>query len=132
MNLFSDTISLLERSLDYSSLKQKVISNNIANADTPKYKAKDVSFKKMFAESIANQKQMSAFRSNNRHFDFQMNTNHPAVVTTRHVNVNNNGNSVDVDKEMSDLATNQIYYNAVTEGINGKFQTLQTVIKGGK
>ncbi len=45
---------------------------------------------------------------------------------------NHNKNNVDLDKEMSDLAQNQIYYNALVERLNGKFNSLKTVIKGGK
>ena len=45
---------------------------------------------------------------------------------------NHNGNSVDMDQEMAELAKNQIYYNALMERINGKFAVLQTVIRGGK
>ena len=48
------------------------------------------------------------------------------------VSYNEVGNSVDIDKEMADLATNQIYYNALTERISGKFSSLQNVIRGGK
>lgn len=54
------------------------------------------------------------------------------VINKPNVNYNENGNSVDLDKEMADMATNQIYFNALTERINGKFNTLQTVIRGGK
>jgi flagellar basal-body rod protein FlgB len=39
---------------------------------------------------------------------------------------------VDIDKEMSDLAENQIYYYTMIDQLAGKFQSLQTVIKGGK
>ena len=42
MNLFSGTISTLENALNYSATKQKVISQNIANVDTPNYKAKEM------------------------------------------------------------------------------------------
>lgn len=54
------------------------------------------------------------------------------AVKVSNTRYNHNGNGVDMDKEMADLATNQIYYNALTERINGKFNTLQSVIKGGK
>ena len=54
MNLFSGTISRLENALNYSSTKQKVISQNIANVDTPNYKAKEVSFKAAFNEALGN------------------------------------------------------------------------------
>ena len=56
----------------------------------------------------------------------------PAIISTNPVSYNESGNSVDIDQEMADLATNQIYYNALTERISGKFSSLQNVIRGGK
>ncbi|WP_108669697.1 flagellar basal body rod protein FlgB [Peribacillus acanthi] len=129
MTLFSSSISSLERALDYSSLKQKVISQNISNADTPNYKAKDVQFGKLFEEQLSS---IKAKRTNQRHFEFQTKNASPMITINRSASYNHNGNSVDVDKEMSDLATNQIYYNAVTDRISGKFESLKTVIRGGK
>lgn len=130
MTLFSNTFQVLERSLDYSSLKQKVISQNIANQDTPNYKAKDVtksSFRDTFQQSI------QAYRTDQRHYDFAISIgNLSAVVSQPNLTYNNNRNSVDVDKEMTDLATNQIYYNAVIDRLSSKFSSLQNVIRGGK
>lgn len=131
MNLFTGTISNLENALNYSATKQKVISQNIANVDTPNYKEKDVSFKTALNEAV--DKSFQANRTDYRHFSFQQSSG--AGVTLIHknpVSYNNNGNSVDIDKEMADLASNQIYYNALTERISGKFSTLQNVIRGGK
>lgn len=131
MKLFSNTVSTLEHALNYSSAKQKVISQNIANVDTPNYKAKDVSFKAVFNDVMG--QSFQANRSDARHYDFSSRASRlPGVVNSPNVNYNENGNSVDLDKEMADLATNQIYYNALTERINGKFNSLQTVIRGGK
>lgn len=130
MNLFSNTFSTLENALDYSSLKQKVVSQNIANVDTPKYKAKDASFKSILQSAM--KQSMHAYRSDVRHYEFKQQSVHPAVVTRNNVQYNHNGNSVDLDKEMAELATNQIYYYAVTDRISGKFSSLQNVIKGGK
>ncbi len=131
MKLFSGTISTIERALDYSSLKQKVISQNIANVDTPNYKAKDVNFKEVFQQALIGS--MEANKSDVRHYDFKGRTSPlPGEVTRKNVSYNHNGNSVDLDKEMSDLATNQIYYNAMIERMSGKFSSLQTVIRGGK
>lgn len=131
MKLFSNTVSTLEKALNYSSAKQKVISQNIANVDTPNYKAKDVSFKAAFEQALG--QSFQANRSDARHFEFGSRASSgPGMVTKKNVNYNENGNSVDLDKEMADLATNQIYYNALTERINGKFNSLQSVIRGGK
>ena len=129
MALFSNTVSLLERALDYSAIKQKVISQNIANVDTPNYKAKEVNFKAILSNELSNT--VTAKRTDIRHFPFQSSTSMSDVIKTQNTSYNNNGNNVDVDKEMAELATNQIYYNALVERISGKFQTLQTVIRGG-
>jgi flagellar basal-body rod protein FlgB len=130
MKLFSGTISTLEQALNYASTKQKIISQNIANADTPNYKAKDVSFKNVLQDEM-NTSPM-ANRTDRRHFDFKPTSSSNMIFRNKNVQFNENGNSVDMDKEMSELATNQIYYNAVIERISGKFSSLQTVIRGGK
>jgi len=130
MSIFSGTISSLENALNYASLKQKVISNNIANSDTPNYKAKSVSFSSILEAEISNT--VAAKKTDARHYDFSFASANPEVYVNKNVSYNHNGNSVDIDHEMSTLAKNQIYYNAVTDRINGKFQSLQNVIRGGK
>ncbi|HJV17970.1 MAG TPA: flagellar basal body rod protein FlgB [Bacillales bacterium] len=131
LKLFSNTFTSLDHALNYSSLKQKVISQNIANVDTPNYKAKDVRFKKIFQDEI--NQNFNTFRTDPRHLDFSNDSNSQSeLVVRKNVEYNNNGNSVDIDQEMSDLATNQIYYNALVEQLNSKFSMLQNVIRGGK
>ena len=131
MKLFSNTFTSLEQALNYSSLKQKVISQNIANADTPNYKAQDVSFKEILQNELG--QNFTAYRTDARHIDFSDRSNaNPEIVTRPNVQYNNNGNSVDLDQEMSDLAKNQIYYDALVEQENNKFAALQNVIRGGK
>jgi flagellar basal-body rod protein FlgB len=131
MKLFSNTFQSLENAMNYSSTKQKVISQNIANADTPFYKAKDVKFNGSFRNEL--EASIDAYRTDNRHFDFKITPSaNSGVVTKNNLQYNNNGNSVDVDQEMSDLATNQIYYNALADRLSGKFQSMQNVIRGGK
>ncbi len=129
MKLFSRTFTLLEQGLDYASMKEKVIANNIANADTPNYKAKEVRFKTELERALT----LEAYRTNPKHFQFKnTNTSNFFVTTRNDIVYNHNGNNVDIDKEMSDLAENQIYYNALIERLNGQFNTLKTVIRGGK
>ena len=70
MNLFGSTITQLERGLDYSATKGKAISQNIANVDTPNYKAKNVSFKEVFANVQANS--LEAYQTDERHIEFQV------------------------------------------------------------
>ena len=129
MKLFSNTFTTLENGLNYASLNQKVISQNIANVDTPNYKAKEVEFKTLFDQSL---QQLEAKITNQRHLTFHTSSQHPAVKTKTAYQYNHNGNGVDLDQEMSEMATNQIYFNALSDRLNGKFNSLQSVIRGGK
>ena len=83
--------------------------------------------------SIGKERQLKTNKTNQKHIDFKSKTISPSfVLHTKPVSYNESGNSVDIDKEMADLASNQIYYNALTERISGKFSSLQNVIRGGK
>lgn len=129
MKLFNDTFTTLENSLNYASEKNRTISNNISNIDTPGYKSKDVVFKDVLnRESQA----LSARKTNQKHLDFSSWNGRPyQQITNQSTAYNHNGNNVDVDKEMNDLAQNQIYYQALADRMSGKFRSMESVIKGG-
>lgn len=130
MKLFGTTISSLEKGLNYSVTKGKAIAQNVANVDTPNYKAKSVSFKDVFEN--AKHAEVSAYKTNEKHIDFRKNTRELGVYNITNFRYHHNGNGVDMDKEQADLAENQIYYNALVDRLNGKFNTLQSVVKGGR
>ncbi|CQR47705.1 Flagellar basal body rod protein FlgB [Paraliobacillus sp. PM-2] len=130
MSLFGSTVASLQNGLDYSTLKNKAIANNIANVDTENYKAKDVVFKQLLHKELSNE--FHAKRTNEKHLTFNRHTSQSfQIVTSKNTQYNHNGNNVDVDKEMSALAKNQIYYQSLVDRLNGKFNSLQTVIRGG-
>lgn len=127
MSFFGGTIQRLEQSLDYASAKNKVISQNIANIDTPGYKAKSVEFKSVLESTL------EAKRTSPKHIPFQNEGLFPyRIREQQNTSYNHNGNNVDIDKEMTELAKNQIYYQALVDRINGKFNSLETVLKGGR
>lgn len=131
MKLFSSTMTALERGLDYSVQKQKAISQNIANVDTPNYKAKDVTFKS-FLDNEMNASYRS-HKTNSKHFDFKYGqSSSNSIVERSDTSYSHNGNNVDLDTEMAQLAENQIYNQALVDRLNGQFNTLKTVIRGGK
>lgn len=130
MKLFGQTIHTLERALNYSALRNETISNNIANVDTPNYKSKDVVFKDMLHDAMKNN--LQAKRTNERHLPFTSANDAFQVITRKNTAYSHNGNNVDIDKEMSNSAQNQIYYRSMVDRLNGKFNTLQTVIRGGR
>lgn len=129
MNLFSGSFGTIERSLNYSASKHEITAQNIANADTPNYKGKKVSFEKVFNEAVS----ATEIRTTDPRHVVSNRQKDPAItLSDRRVQYGHNGNNVDIDKEMSDLASNQIYYSILTERLSGKFNSLQNVIKGGK
>jgi|SRR5690625_38198 len=129
MKIFNNTFTLLENSINYSSKKNDVIVNNIANVDTPNYQAKKVVFQDVLRDSMEG---LQAKRTHTKHIPFS-NYQHGFHITSQNnLTYNHNRNNVDIDKEMSEFAKNQIYYRSLVDRMNGKFNTLQTVIRGGR
>ncbi|MFB4184729.1 flagellar basal body rod protein FlgB [Bacillus velezensis] len=129
MDLFSGTIQNLENALGRADIKQKVLTNNIANIDTPNYKAKKVSFRNVLDQETSN---LEAVKTDYRHVDFTGSGDDYSIVSSSDTSYQQNGNNVDIDKEMTDLAENQINYQALVERMSGKFNSLKTVLTGGK
>lgn len=110
----------LERLLNYTALKQKVIGQNIANANTKNYQRREVEFKELLNDGM---KSFSKSQNSNSEFSVKIDEQSEVIA---------NGNSVDVNKEMADLAKNTIMFKFASKKINGYYQTLQGVIRGGK
>src|SRR5690606_8096731 len=111
----------------YASVKNQTISSNIANVDTPNYKSKQVVFKDVLNQELSNS--IDAKRTHPKHFQFEATNKLPYnIIEQKNTTFNHNGNNVDIDKEMAELAKNQIYYQSLIDRINGKFNSLQTVI----
>ena len=130
MDLFGGTIRSLESGLSFATLKNKTIAQNIANVDTPNYKTKEVSFKDVLND--VQTATISANRTDARHYDFNIEIGSNGVYSNDNFRARPNGNAVNMDTEQAKLAENTIYYNALIDRLNGKFNTLNSVIKGGR
>lgn len=133
MQLFSTSFQMLEKAMSTATLKQRVISSNISNVDTPNYKSKQVDFES-FLTNAMNTQTISSHRSNAMHLPFSTEATqfNPKVTVNSDTLLKPNGNNVDMDYEMSELAKNQLWFNALTERVNGNFNTLRTVINDGR
>jgi flagellar basal-body rod protein FlgB len=108
----------LERLLDYSALKHKIIGQNIANANTKNYQRRDVEFKELLANDIKNLSKSSKS-------ELKVNVDEVTPIISE-------GNNVDVNREMADLAENSIMFKFASKKINAYYQAIQSVIKGGR
>ncbi|MBM7094167.1 flagellar basal body rod protein FlgB [Alteribacter keqinensis] len=133
MNLFNNsTNQLLHSALNASMTRQNTISNNIANVDTPSYKAKKTVFSHEL-KSAMNKPDFDAHRTDSRHLSFREAGSSGVEIQKRtNTAYNHNGNNVDIDLEMTEMAKNQIYYNTLIDRMNGRFNSIQTVIGQGR
>lgn len=133
--LFDKTMTSLERSLNLRSMNQKLIVSNIANMDTPRYKA----FKMMVDENMQDAAQggppLTMTRTQAGHLNTTGNRMEPgrvARVESNDLSLRGDGNTVELDTEMANLAENTLKYNTATRIISNKFKLLKDVIKGGQ
>ncbi|MBR8659500.1 flagellar basal body rod protein FlgB [Brevibacillus sp. NL20B1] len=129
-------LHVLERSLDTAMLRQRTIANNIANVDTPQFKSKRVVFEELLQQELAGTaglQKLEAYRTNERHIPFNRTGTLPMPQIFSNVGnmMQHNGNDVDLEFEMNELAKNQIWYNGLTQLTAGYFQKLRSVLEGG-
>ena len=132
--IFGGTISLLEKVLDLRSLKHNLIVSNIANVDTPNYKALDLDFKKELAKFMGAEKGDGLKRTQPAHLPGKggsLDNVKPRLVATSPLSIKGDGNSVDIDKVMASQAENSLMYNVSAQIIYKKFLGLKSVIQGG-
>lgn len=118
------TTQNLEKALDATWLRNDVISQNIANVDTPGYKRKSLKFEE-YLNSEMKTGRISQGTSIAKSEDIKI-VEDPADSSYR-----SDGNNVDIENEMALLAANQIRYSTLIQKMNGDFQRLRSVIKGG-
>lgn len=122
-----DYINVLGTSLDAASTRNDIISNNIANVNTPNYKRKDIRFETELkhAFSRADQDTVDARVKN---LDLEALT--PEVYTDyAELSYRYDGNNVDINNENAILAKNQIKYNGLMDLLNKDFAGLKSVMK---
>ena len=128
--LSSPQETVLENALSASALRHKVISNNIANVNTPGYKRADVSFDDILAETM---KGPEVSRTDQRHFGGRSaNTFSPYIANDSSTTMRADGNNVDIEIEMDNLAKNNIYYDAVAQTLRKYYSNIMSAIKEGK
>ena len=130
---FSDQIKM--ESLNQRLSRQKVITSNIANSETPGYRALGFDFEKQL-QAVANGGDPFPMKTSNPKHYLNGHTEAdgtimPDVYVRPTESVGQDGNTVDVDNEMGTLAQNQILYRATVELLNKKIANLRYAISAG-
>ncbi|MCL1917609.1 MAG: flagellar basal body rod protein FlgB [Peptococcaceae bacterium] len=122
-------VNSLERGLDYSSLRTKVLQHNIANIDTPNFKRSDLNFEALLNQAMGNNGLLALRESHDAHLQgasLQSNL----IYQDKSTSTRNDNNNVDPDVEMTRLAENTYTYmylsRAMTSYLNIYRQTYAT------
>ncbi len=132
--LFSSQIQLVGKVLDMRLQRQNVINSNIANVNTPKYKPRELEFESELQKALDLDKQGTMARTAGGHMPttFSAQNFQPdwfKQFTPRDIH---GEDRVNIDKEMTKLAKNQLQYQALTQIIQKNFEGIKTIITEGK
>ncbi|MDX9714357.1 MAG: flagellar basal body rod protein FlgB [Dissulfurispiraceae bacterium] len=108
----ADNMIVLQKMLDIAVFRHKVLASNIANADTPGYKAKDISFEKELQKAVS---------GSNSVYEV---TESPSMLQNRDLN------TVDLNIEMAKVAENTLIYNTATQLLGMKIRMTKDALKG--
>ena len=106
----------LSRALDLTSARQNLVSQNVANVDTPGYKAKDIDFRQELQRALG---------------DEQLPESAPVVREVSGLIERPDGNNVSLDRESLLMAQNQLQFQTEVSLLHSEFNRLQLAINGG-
>ena len=127
-------VDKLNTGLSKASLRHTVLSNNMANFNTPGFKRSDVTMDTTFSREFSRVENQRLSRTNGRHLEGSARTRaHPfSVIQDNSTTMRNDGNNVDPDREQVLLLENQLYYESLTDAVSRKLAQLRTVIGEGR
>ncbi len=142
MKILDDrTMRTLETALDVASARHQVIANNVANVNTPGFKAADVDFVSSLEQAMAGRAESAGRRLTGRttragHLAISgpASAGRSPIVQTADegVSMKVDGNSVDIDLEEAKMAENATMYNTFAQLVSSKFSLLKYVISEGR
>lgn len=112
---------LIKKELDATSLRQSVIANNIANINTSNFKGSDVVFEDKLKDAIDTYGQNT-----------DLSSVEPEVVQDNSTSFREDGNNIDIDKEMTEMTQNNIMFDALVNQLDTKMGIMRYVITEGK
>ena len=123
---------VLKKALDGIWLRNKAISNNITNVNTPGYKRITVEFEDSLRQAI--EKNSGKLKTTDKNHIQGMNFDNyytPRIIQDKNFSYRFDGNNVDIDTEIGDLAKNYIMYEALIKQISDEYEKIKNVISEG-
>ena len=122
-------VNVLKAAADASWTREEVLTNNIANVDTPNYKRQDVDFTTYLNSALSRTNGGSSSLTNRvnniNYYDVAIRT----YTDNSTLSYRTDGNNVDLSTENVELAAEQINYNALIDSMNNEFSRFKAVLK---
>ncbi len=128
-----DYFRVQESALKLRSARQELLASNIANADTPNYKARDVDFGAAFGSALEGRLAKPMTASNAKHLQAQSSADifpSSAVMYRKEAQSSIDGNTVNMDTELSAFADNALRYQAALTFMQKRIETMRTAVQG--
>jgi len=134
----SSSEKYLESAISARAIRQDLISGNIANADTPYYKPRDIDFESALIDEAnkefgGNQQKLELAKTSSNMMDaYEEDMDKPTIFFRDGHLARNDGNSVDLDVESTELSKNSVMYNASIEALKKDASIFKAVIAASK
>lgn len=122
--LNNNSLVIAQKSLDALWLRQQVISNNIANVDTPEYKCKSVAFEDILYSALKN-------AGSDDELQRELTEIEPEITYDNNSQIREDGNNVDIDEQNIELTRVQLQYQSMSRLISDELLRISYAIKGG-
>ncbi|HSR52413.1 MAG TPA: flagellar basal body rod protein FlgB [Acidobacteriota bacterium] len=133
MDIFKDSgIDRMAEYLDFASKRQQVINSNIANIETPGYRAKTLDFEHLFRAELEPGLHLRSTRAGHLSGPPELIREAARVRTLPTGALGNDLNNVDLDHETTQLAQNVLKFSAVAQMIQGRLSAIRQVIEGAR
>lgn len=135
MNVNDKTLQALSTSLKFREMRQELGTSNVANAQTPGYKSMKLDFEEALARALDVDGNLSMNTTNDQHFNVGgggFNNLEPEAYENPNGVVSENGNTVDVEAEMAQMAENKIMYDTTVQLLNKKLGLMKYTLNSEK
>jgi flagellar basal-body rod protein FlgB len=120
-----------ENLLDLRHRRQELIAANVANVDTPGYKARRLEFEAELQAAMPARDELAMARTTVGHLPMGFMAMEGEVQAVETMIPKGDGNSVNLEQEMAQQSANQLLYNYAAQSLNGQIGSLRMVISGG-
>lgn len=133
LDRISQDLRFFQESLSVRAQRQEVLAANIANADTPNFKARDIDFKAALEGAMGDRMRVADTRlalTSARHIPAQAFSPDPASLLYRQpVQPSMDGNTVEMDQERVQFADNTLHYQSTVSFVSGRIRTMLSAIQ---